>query len=170
MRKLARSKSYIVIATLALLIGAPAGSDIPAFAAADGKPIAGIQCESREYGNFHIHAHLDVFIDGNAATVPSDIGILQAQKCLYWMHTHDASGIVHIEAPRKRAFTVAQFFELWRATGKGAPERKDAPKIYVNGKRADKRLDQLELEDLMQIAIVYGKEPASIPSSYNFKG
>jgi hypothetical protein len=142
----------------------------PASSAADGKPIADIQCEHQEYGNFHIHAHVDVFIDGKAVTVPAMIGILPAQKCLYWMHTHDDSGIVHIEAPKKRAFTMAQFFDLWKATGPGAPQRKDAPKIYVNGKKVDKRLDQVELEEHMEIAVVYGKEPASIPSSYNFQG
>src|SRR5689334_3879411 len=141
-----------------------------ASAAADGKPIAGIQCEHQEYGNFHIHAHLDVFTDGKAVTVPAMIGILPAEKCLYWMHTHDDSGIVHIEAPKKRAFSLAQFFDLWKATGSGAPQRKDAPKIFINGKKVDKRLEQVELDDHMEIAVVYGKEPASIPSSYNFQG
>jgi hypothetical protein len=84
------------------------------------------------------------------------------------MHTHDESGIIHIEAPKKRAFTLAQFFDLWKTTAAGAPERKDAAKIFVNGKRVNMRLDQIELEDHMQIALVYGKEPASVPSSYNF--
>lgn len=139
-----------------------------ALAAADGRPIAAIQCERQEYGDFHIHAHLDIFIEGAARPVPAMIGILPVQKCLYWMHTHDESGIIHIEAPKKRAFTLAQFFELWKTTAAGAPERKDAPKLFVNGKRVNKRLDQIELEDHMQIAVVYGKEPASIPSSYNF--
>jgi hypothetical protein len=32
----------------------------------------------------------------------------------------------------------------------------------------EKRLNQVELEDHMEIAVVYGKEPASIPSSYSF--
>ncbi len=139
-----------------------------ALAAADGKPIAGIQCERQEYGDFHIHAHLDVFIDGAARSVPAMIGILPVQKCLYWMHTHDESGIIHIEAPKKRAFTLAQFFDLWKTTAAGAPERKDAAKIFVNGKRVNTRLDQIELADHMQIAVVYGKEPATVPSSYNF--
>src|SRR5262249_48160605 len=139
-----------------------------ALAAADGRPIAGIQCEHQEYGDFHIHAHLDVFVDGNSITVPAMIGILREQKCLYWMHTHDPSGIVHIEAPRKRAFTLAQFLEIWKTTQSGAPARKDAPKIFINGKRANKRLDQVELDDHMEIAVVYGKEPSSIPSSYDF--
>ena len=157
------------IAGLAAGLFAGFGGAIPsAHAAADGRPIAGIQCERQEYGDFHIHAHLDIFIDGEAGKVPAMIGILPVQKCLYWMHTHDESGIIHIEAPKKRAFTLAQFFDLWKTTAAGAPERKDGPKIFVNGKRVNKRLDQIELEDHMQIALVYGKDPASIPSSYNF--
>ena len=154
-------------AIIAFLFASP-GRIPSAWAAADGKPIAGIQCEREEYGDFHIHAHVDVFVDGKPASVPAMIGILEAQRCLYWMHTHDPTGIVHIEAPKKRAFTLAQLFELWKATAGGAPQRKDAPKLFVDGKRVDKRLDQVELEDHMEIAVVYGKEPASIPASYSF--
>jgi len=36
--------------------------------------------------------------------------------CLYWMHTHQSSGIVHIEAPREsasRQFTLGDFFQVW---------------------------------------------------------
>jgi hypothetical protein len=163
---------FAVIATLTAgpLAGAPAGINSFALAAADGRPIAGIQCERQEYGDFHIHAHVDIFIDGKSKGVPAMIGILPAQKCLYWMHTHNDSGIVHIEAPKKRAFTLAQFFEIWKTTGAGAPERKDAPKIFVDGRRVEKAIDQVELGDHMEIAVVYGKEPASIPSSYDFKG
>jgi hypothetical protein len=165
MMVLCRSGFTIAAASLLVVMWTQTASS-----AADGKPIAGIQCEHQEYGDFHIHAHVDVFVDGKAMTVPAMIGILQAQKCLYWMHTHDDSGIVHIEAPKKRVFTLAQFFDLWKATGSAEPQRKDAPKIYVNGKKVDKRPDQVELDDHMEIAVVYGKEPASIPSSYNFKG
>ena len=38
----------------------------------------------------------------------------------------------------------------------------------MNGKKINKPLDQVELGPLMEIVIVYGKEPASIPSSYDF--
>lgn len=139
----------------------------PANSASDGKPIAGIQCERQEYSNFHIHAHLDIFIDGKPHAVPESIGIIN-RTCLYWMHTHDPSGIIHIEAPETRAFTLAQFFEIWKSTAKGVPATKEAPKIYVNGKRVNGRLEQVEIGPLAEIALVYGKEPAAIPSSYDF--
>ncbi|HTM10774.1 MAG TPA: hypothetical protein VL754_20505 [Verrucomicrobiae bacterium] len=162
------SRFPLIAFAIALPLATPTGMNRAAIAAAAGQPIAGIQCERQEYGDFHIHAHLDIFVDGRPYAVPALIGILESQRCLYWMHTHDDSGIIHIEAPRKRAFTVAQFLELWKATGFGAPERKEAPKIFVDGKRVNKRLDQVELEDHMEIALVYGKESPSIPSSYSF--
>src|SRR5256885_15191939 len=120
---LAKSARVLLIAipAVALFVAAPARMMVSALAAADGKPIAGIQCERQEYGDFHIHAHVDVFVDGKANTVPAMIGILPAQKCLYWMHKHDNSGIVHIEGPKKRAFTLGQFFDLWKATGARSP-------------------------------------------------
>jgi hypothetical protein len=158
--------AFANIAT-ALILVCSANRIAPAYGAADGKPIAGIQCERQEYGNFHIHAHLDIFIDGKPHAVPESIGIIN-RKCLYWMHTHDPSGIIHIEAPQTRAFTLAQFFEIWKSTAKGVPATKEAPKIYVNGMRVNGRLEQVEIGPLAEIALVYGKEPATVPSSYDF--
>lgn len=50
--------------------------------------IENIKCETVERTTFHIHAHLDIFINGKTYTVPAQIGIVP-DKCLYWMHTHD---------------------------------------------------------------------------------
>jgi hypothetical protein len=44
--------------------------------------------------------------------VPSQIGI--PGNCFYWLHTHDESGIIHIEAPAHREFTLGQFFDIWK--------------------------------------------------------
>lgn len=157
---------------IGFIIVVAAGVALARFAAAPaataGKPIGGIQCERQEYGDFHIHAHLDIFVDGKAYEVPPFIGIVEAEKCLYWLHTHDPSGVVHVEAPVKRVFTLAQFFEIWKATAKPPPVAKQAPKIFVNGKKASAPLDRVEIEPLAEIVVVYGKEPATIPSTYSF--
>jgi hypothetical protein len=159
-----------IIASIAaaLIFVCSANKFAPAYGAADGKPIAGIQCEREEYGDFHIHAHLDIFVDGKPYAVPALIGILPAQKCLYWMHTHDGTGLIHIEAPRPRAFTLGQFFDIWKATASEAPAMREAPKIFVNGKKVNARLDQVEITARSEVAIVYGKEPVTIPSSFDF--
>src|SRR5690242_9910791 len=60
--------------------------------------IDGIECDAVEYGTFHVHAHLDVFVNGQPYIVPSQVGIIDG-TCLYWLHTHNTSGIIHIEAP-----------------------------------------------------------------------
>ncbi len=63
----------------------------------------------------HIHAHLDIVYDGKNVTVPANIGMVQTSGillCIYWLHTHDDSGLIHIEAPGGN-FTLADFFAVW---------------------------------------------------------
>jgi len=31
----------------------------------------------------------------------------------YWLHTHDGSGVVHVESPVERPFTLGELFDLW---------------------------------------------------------
>src|SRR5690349_15947730 len=54
---------------------------------------------------FHIHAHLTVTINGHDASVPADTGI--TSTCMHSLHTHDSTGIIHIESPKKEDFTLA---------------------------------------------------------------
>jgi hypothetical protein len=35
---------------------------------------------------------------------------------LYWLHTHDTSGVVHMESPQPATFTLGQFFDVWTRT------------------------------------------------------
>jgi hypothetical protein len=50
-----------------------------------------IPCETQEYSIFHIHTHMDVFVNGQRIGIPSQIGI--QNTCLYWLHTHTPDGI-----------------------------------------------------------------------------
>ncbi|MBI2871246.1 MAG: hypothetical protein HYY14_05995 [Candidatus Omnitrophica bacterium] len=139
----------------------------PLRGAQQAPPIAGIRCDRDEHLKYHIHAHLDIFTDGKPHPVPEGVGIV-GRSCLYWLHTHDRSGIIHVEAPQARHFTLDQFFLVWNATAQTAPAVKQTPKIFVNGKRISGGLVQVEMADLAQIAVIYGKEPPKIPSSYDF--
>jgi hypothetical protein len=93
---------------------------------ATGRPADGISCQTTEQTVFHIHAHLTIFVDGAARQVPAGIGIPGAQSqstssgtfitggtCLYWLHTHAADGIIHIESPVHRTYTLGDFFDEW---------------------------------------------------------
>jgi hypothetical protein len=95
-------------------------------AGAGAGPVDGIQCLGSEQLVFHIHAHLTVYVDGQARRIPYGIGIRGAQtmqtpagpfvangSCFYWLHTHAADGIIHIESPVERTFTLGDFFDVW---------------------------------------------------------
>ncbi len=129
--------------------------------------IDGIECDAVEYGTFHVHAHLDVFVDGQSYTVPSQVGILD-NTCLYWLHTHDTSGIIHIEAPSTRQFTLGQFFDIWKSTGSVLPPTNGSPEIFVNGQKVNTSLMDTQLNAHDEISVVYGTQPSFIPRFYQF--
>jgi hypothetical protein len=115
--------------------GATGSEDVPVPAAAPlaglataatGQPVDQISCQTGEQTLFHIHAHLAIFVNGKTRQVPAAIGVpgAQAQQtpngpfiaagtCFYWLHTHAADGIIHIESPVQRTYTLGQFFDEW---------------------------------------------------------
>jgi hypothetical protein len=131
---------YAALSTLGTLAATPAGGplgpeqvpvpDAPALAgiatAATGQNLDGISCSTSEQTLFHIHAHLTIFVNGVPRQVPAAIGIpnpgaqntaagpfIATGSCFYWLHTHAADGIVHIESPVQRTYTLGQFFDEW---------------------------------------------------------
>ena len=81
-----------------------------------GLPIDGVRCEATEGVLQHVHAHLQLFDRGRVVPVPAQIGMMPIAGCLYWLHTHSSNGIVHIESPVVRTFTLGQFFDIWGET------------------------------------------------------
>jgi hypothetical protein len=94
--------------------------------AAVGAPVDGVACDTSEQVVYHIHVHLTVFVDGTQRQIPFGIGIPQPQtqstaqgafvasgSCFYWLHTHAADGIIHVESPTQQTYTLGQFFDLW---------------------------------------------------------
>lgn len=64
------------------------------------------------YTQFHIHPHLKIIINGTEQIIPANIGITLA--CMHPIHTHDASGTLHVESPEQRDFTLGDFFAVWQ--------------------------------------------------------
>jgi hypothetical protein len=90
---------------------------------------AGLSMLSAEGTALHIHQHLTVTVDGKPVVVPAEIGIDVASQQLSAIHTHDPSGIIHVESPEVRDFRLGQVFTEWNvrlATGSIGP--------YVNGR------------------------------------
>ena len=143
--------------------------------------VDGVQCNSFEQLLFHIHAHLDIIINGHYFPVPAQIGI--TNTCFFWLHTHDVSGIIHIESPVNRNFTLGQFFDIWNKKFSNDQVRFNNTQIfnylatansplnvYVNGTKVPNGVNyrDTKLHAHDEIAIVYGTPPASIPSNYDF--
>jgi hypothetical protein len=111
----------------------PEGVPVPSAAAltgtttkASGQAVDSISCSTTEQTIFHIHAHLTVFVNGTPRQVPAGIGIpgavatqtpagpfISSGTCFYWLHTHAPDGIIHIESPVHRTYTLGEFFDEW---------------------------------------------------------
>ncbi len=104
--------------------------------AASGKTVDGIKCETSEQLAYHIHSHLAIFVNGSQRLVPGGVGI-DENTCIYWLHTHDDTGVLHVESPDSRVFTLGNFFAVWQqplsATQVGPAKGKVT--AWVDGKR-----------------------------------
>lgn len=82
------------------------GSPIKTYATVEG-----VKCQSGERLDYHVHAQLSIFIEGEPVPVASRIGI--RDNCLFWLHTHGEDGLIHVEAPERLEYTLGQFFAVW---------------------------------------------------------
>ncbi|MEM1944513.1 MAG: hypothetical protein QXX57_02080, partial [Nitrososphaerota archaeon] len=60
----------------------------------------------------HIHPTIKILVDGNEIQVPANIGVSPDGRFRY-IHTHDATGVIHIESPVYVEFTLGDFMKVW---------------------------------------------------------
>ncbi len=136
----------------------------------------GMPALSAEGTVLHIHQHIDILIDGNAVAVPADIGINSNAGFLSEIHTHDATGIIHVESPTNTTFRLGQFFDIWgvrfdsHCIGGECDGNSRTLAVFVNGHRVGGDPRAIILEEGQEIAVVLGT-PAQLtaaPATYNF--
>ncbi len=103
------------------------------------RPIAGISCDAMEGNRIHIHQHLLILDHGRSVPIPSNVGRPASGECLYWLHTHTPDGVIHIESPANRTFTLRDFFAIWGqpltdVRAATAVARGTKLKVFVDGK------------------------------------
>jgi hypothetical protein len=120
-------------------------------AVAGNPPVNGITCDALESTVVHIHVHLAVFVDGEEIQIPYGVGVGQPMQvadtpagpfvedgtCFYWLHTHTEDGVVHIESPSRRTFTLGDFFDIWQqplSPTQVGPAHGEVI-VYLNGER-----------------------------------
>jgi hypothetical protein len=137
---------------------------------------AGLPMLSEEGTVIHIHAHLDVSVDGQPVVVPGGIGIGWSNQGISPLHTHNASGVIHIESPVNRAYTLGEFFTEWDVSlspdnvgGLRAGDGKTL-RVFVNGAQATGNPAAVIINAHDEIAVIYGnpQSAGSIPSRYEF--
>ena len=143
----------------------------------------------------HDHVHLDVIVDGKKVTVPAGVGLAepvdrgscqpQVGDCATGhfftaavanspIHTHSASGLIHIEPDRPGTYTLGEFFDEWGVrlnssciggycTGNGKELR-----VFVDGRRVSGDPRSIVLTNRQEIAVVFGGpgDFGSVPSTY----
>lgn len=102
-----------------LVLAACAGTDKDGVPVADpvsgfGENVGAVSCDFGGHdAAYHIHSQLTIKLpDGTTAEVPPNIGI--NNDCMYWLHTHEPDGLLHVEAPDETVATLADFLEIWR--------------------------------------------------------
>jgi hypothetical protein len=154
---------------------------------------AGLVPETAERLEFHVHAHLDVYIDGRAVLVPAGLGIDTKNRgvhlfhtngmaayggirspcdtpCISPLHTHDVTDILHTESATRKYNTLGQLFIEWNVPLTPTCvdtycEPQTPIVVYVNGAKFTGDPRTIPLSNFQQITVVIGTPPAQIPNT-----
>ncbi len=138
----------------------------------------GISCDTTGHDTqVHYHQHLRMVINGKDMALPAQIGIYQdpdpTKSCLYWLHTHDTTGVIHVEAPKDGTYTLGNLFKIW-----GQPlsatqlmvyktDASHSIKAYVNGALYKGNPADIQLKLHSVLTLEYGP-PFVAPQPYKF--
>jgi hypothetical protein len=140
-----------------------------------GQDVDGIPCQTNEGVQLHIHSQLSIFVHGKLVQIPEAIGIVPIPPqsgCLYWIHTHDNSGVIHVEsgsvsAPGGGPYTLGMFFDIW---GEPLSSNQVGPfkgpvTAYVNSQPYTGDLRAIPLRSHQRITLEVG-QPVVPPPTY----
>jgi hypothetical protein len=155
------------------VIGAATYAEGDSSAGGQGAPVDGIACDTTTPVQ-HIHVHLTLIANGQQRAIPIAVGvgnpfILQdfvvAAGCYYWLHTHDATGIVHVEAPVTTTFNLGQFFAIWGQplSSSNVAGFSGTVTAYVDSTLYTGDLNAIDFQERRQITLIVGMVPDTIP-------
>lgn len=143
-------------------------------------PVDNVYCDQGEQSVEHIHAYVTMWMNGQQQSLSQSVGVPQSQQggnptCLYWLHTHDTSGVIHIEAPAKEPFTFGQFMDEWnqqfQSTGFYSQLLLNTGwTIWINGKVYKGTLNSIPLAAHNIVTIAYNSPKAKPATTYNWGG
>ena len=189
-----RARLVLPALAIALVLAGAATASSPAklpgemtgkgpWGANDGKPLKarlkaiGLDALPKEALKFHIHQRMAMLVNGHFIYLPAGIGIDKNLKFITEIHTHDSSGIIHVEAPANHKFTLGQFFDVWglRFTkdclGGFCASGDKKVRVWTNGKPVTDDPRKIVLTERLSIVVAYGtlkSVPMPIPKHFPF--
>lgn len=155
------------------VIGAQTYAAGDSSAGGQGNPVDGIACDTTTPVQ-HIHVHLTLIANGQQRAIPIAVGVgnpyiiqhfVVAAGCYYWLHTHDATGIVHIEAPVTTTFNLGQFFDIWGEplSSSNVAGFTGTVTAFVDSTLYTGDLGAIDFQEHRQITLIVGTVPDTIP-------
>ena len=134
-------------------------------------PVGNIECNQSEQLAFHHHAHLSIYINGQSVPLPALIGI--TNTCYYWMHTHDTTGVIHMEAPEQITLTLGTFLQLWREQFSQLQYQNQLSsttgwQVYVDGKPYNGDFNKIKLQEHEMITLAYNSPNVKPETVFNW--
>jgi len=106
-------------------------------------------CIDNRITPYKISATLELYIDGNKAEIPANIGINEG--CTHSLYTLSNDGVIYAEWEEEYPFEIGQFLWTWTTFHENGFPMRDMEhtksKIYVNG---------IESEDFIHTLLVQG--------------
>ena len=102
----------------------------------DNNVTGGFPCQPYMSDNYHIHVFVGLYVNGQEYAIPTGTGVVEPNidsngdspsgtQCFYYSHTHDSTGVVHIEDPNGNVpdvppmdskYVLGQWFQVWGIT------------------------------------------------------
>jgi hypothetical protein len=128
--------------------------------------------------DYHIHVHLDVYVRGVHVPVPALVGIDIVDQFLTVLHTHDPSGVVHIESASSKPYSLGKFFGVWgvrldtSCIGRYCTGPKARLRAYLGGRPFRGNPASIVLRAHEEIVLAYGTKaqlPKPVPATFAFE-
>lgn len=142
-----------------------------------GQTVNGIPCQKSLKATFHHHVHLSLFVNGEQIAIPIGTGMknpghgnfIYHADCFYWLHTHDETGIIHMEAPTSHFYNLHDYFYEW-----GEPLSMEnvagytgTLTVFINGVQQSVDPRTIQFSPFEQITLEVGS-PVVTPPTYIF--
>lgn len=129
-------------------------------------------------GALHHHIQMYIYVDGNPVVIPANIGL--SNQAASPLHTHDDTGLVHVESADPNFQPVlGQFMDVWgpyftnTCLGDQCNEGNKQLRVFLNGQQYVGDPTLMPLTDLTAVVITFGTEaqlPNPMPSSFQTAG